>query len=89
MMEVYNRFSSHEEFKYHCDQCEFLKHLKTGHEVVTLFCDYCEFKTERKGVLRKHIRTHHQDLMQNVEVERREDMYICNQCEKKQQHKEV
>ena len=72
--------------RYSCPTClevfsqknELEEHLKTGHEVVTFICDHCEFKTEKKGLLRTHMKTQHK----NDEIESHRDIYTCYECEK-------
>ena len=70
--------------RYSCPTClevfsqknELEEHLKTGHEVVTFICDHCEFETEKKELLRTHMKTQHQ----NDEIESHRDIYTCYQC---------
>ena len=76
-MEIYNKYSTHHEFKYHCDHCEFQavekesleEHYKAFHEN-RFSCSKCLQPFTEEEILKIHIQTEHDRIM-----------YPCHLCD--------
>ena len=76
-MEVYNKFTSHEEFKYHCKQCEFQAleqdilndHVRAFHEL-KFSCHKCHESFTQEELLTDHLQT-----------AQRAEKFLCSHCE--------
>ena len=76
-MEVYNKFTSHEEFKYHCKQCEFqaleqdiLKDLVKAFHEFKFSCCKCHESFTQEELLTDHLQT-----------AQRAEKFLCSHCE--------